>query len=111
MAVKTGVYQKACAEMGIDTVLPCGADQEKLNGIIYGELKRSLSADKDTFRNIASGLLSSGCDAIALGCTELSLIPMDGNDEKFHFIDSLSVLARESILACGYDIDERFAEL
>ena len=110
-AVKTEVYQKACAEMGIEVILPCAAAQEKLNGIIYGKLKRSELPDKESFRSIASELLSSGCDAIALGCTELSLIPMDGDDEKFHFIDSLSVLARESILACGYDIDERFAEL
>lgn len=104
--VHAQIYQKALAEFGIDFALPSERGQATLNGIIYGALKKSLPPDKNGFRAVAEDLALRGCDAIVLGCTELSLIPLDETDKKYHFIDSLEVLAKKSIVLCGYKVKD-----
>lgn len=49
-----------------------------------------------------------GCDAVILGCTELSIIDKDFNLSKkdSKIIDSMEVLARRSIDLCGKKIKE-----
>ena len=69
--------------------------------IIYGDIKKAASPDIPRFLAIADDLLARGCDAIVLGCTELSLIAESEDLSRYPFIDSLLVLAARSILACG----------
>ena len=45
--------------------------------------------------------VAGGCDAIVLGCTELSLLPQDPILESYRFIDSLQVLTYKAIVECG----------
>ena len=42
-----------------------------------------------------------GCDAVVLGCTELSVIKKDFKIDRPDVVDSMECLARASILACG----------
>lgn len=69
--------------------------------MIYQSIKTAKRPDTDRFLGIAAELYDGGCDAVVLGCTELSLIPQTAEFEPYRFIDSLLVLARKSILECG----------
>ena len=44
---------------------------------------------------------ADGCDAVALGCTELSVINKDFALGRDDIVDSLEVLAIRSIELCG----------
>ncbi len=102
--VRAGIYHRALAELGIIPVAPSERSQSLLNAIIYGGIKKSCPPDKAAFRAIAEELFSCGCDAVVIGCTELSLVPLDEADKKYSFIDSLEVLAKKSISLCGYEV-------
>jgi aspartate racemase len=106
-AIRARVYQTALDELGVDYALPKPESQARLDGLIYGSLKSSLTADKEVLYAAAEELMMCGCDAVAMGCTELSLIEIDEEDERCNLIDSLKVLAAASIRACGYELNER----
>ena len=57
---------------------------------------------------IIGDMQKKGCDAVILGCTELSIIDKDFNLSKkdSKIIDSMEVLARRSIELCGKKIKE-----
>ena len=99
--IVSGAYQRACEEHGIAYGLPSEAAQKTLMEIIYHAIKTAEKPDSAAFFRVADELVHSGCDAIVLGCTELSLIPTGGADSRYRFIDSLLVLAAKSILECG----------
>jgi aspartate racemase len=106
-SVKARVYQNTLESLGIDWVIPNANEQQVITDIIYGRVKRNLPVDKNLICRIADGLLSRGCDAIVLGCTELSLIPMDDCFQKYNFIDSLAALAEKCVLTCGYSLSPK----
>lgn len=99
--VLSGSYERECSHLGMEYVVPSKAGQQALMGIIYDSIKKSAPPDTDAFNRISSELFSFGCDHIVLGCTELSLIPLDGTNNKDRIIDSLSVLAKNAITLCG----------
>ena len=98
--VVSGAYQRACSDIGIEYLLPSSDSQQALMNIIYQSIKTANTPDIDKFLEIAAELRTGGCDAVVLGCTELSLIPQTAAFESYRFIDSLLVLARKSILEC-----------
>ena len=94
-------YQRMCALEGIEFATPNEEHQNALmDEIIYGQIKKGLPLDMETFRMIASDLMAQGCQRAVLGCTELSLIKRDYGLDEF-FIDSTEVLAKATIEACG----------
>ena len=97
------IYQKAAARLGLASAAPCAHTQKALNELIYSQIKKNLPPCKDIFLYAAEELALCGCDAIVLGCTELSLVPLDKTDKKYNFIDSLEVLAKKCIELCGYE--------
>ena len=99
--VLTGTYQKVCASLGMEAVLPCEASQQALMDIIYKEIKTAKAPDMNAFLSVAAELYANGAEAIVLGCTELSLIRGLEKYPQFLFIDSLHVLAFRAIEACG----------
>jgi len=99
--VISGAYQRACADIGIEAFLPSAKSQQELMNIIYQSIKTAKKPDTDSFLRITEELHTRGCEAVVLGCTELSLIPHITAFEPYHFIDSLLVLARKSIIECG----------
>jgi aspartate racemase len=97
---KAGAYRAVCNTEGIGCFHCNPADQEKLNHIIYGSVKRGLPPDMNEFYSVSEHLHSLGSSCLILGCTELSLIKKT-HDLPDIFIDSLEVLAACTIAACG----------
>lgn len=98
--VKVGVYQSVCDRMGMPLAVPDADGQQAIMHVIYQNIKQGLPADMDKFALAARQLFDAGCDAVVLGCTELSLI--DKVDLSFgRFIDSMEVLAAMAIESCG----------
>jgi aspartate racemase len=72
--------------------------------IIYGQVKAGKEYDLHAFLEIIDNLKRRGADAVVLGCTELSVIHADIKIPLPDVVDSLSVLAEESIRVCGKKI-------
>ncbi|MBQ7290327.1 MAG: amino acid racemase [Clostridia bacterium] len=105
--VKAEIYQKELLAFGIDFAVPSEHGQNLLHNIIYNGIKKARCFEKAVFFAVADELRSQGCDAIALGCTELSLISPNEKARDYNFIDSLEVLAKRSIQLCGYELREK----
>lgn len=98
--VQTGTYQMACDTANLPWAVPGEAQQKNVMSVIYDNIKRGAPPDMHRFNAAAAELFENGCDAIILGCTELSLLKKDGLLDN-RFIDSMEVLAEASIRACG----------
>lgn len=98
--ILAGAYQHAAKNADIDYITPCDEEQKTLMSIIYDSIKTAEIPNYDAFYDIANRLRERGCDAIILGCTELSLIPKDARYEQYPFIDSLLVLTAKCIVKC-----------
>jgi aspartate racemase len=98
--LKTHIFQDALEREGIGCMVPDSAHQHDLMEIIYGQIKAGNPADMTRFDGICRALSASGCDAIILGCTELSLIKRD-EDLGGGFLDVIDVLAYCAVKACG----------
>jgi aspartate racemase len=61
---------------GLATLTPDAADRDEVHRIIYEELCRGtiLPGSRERYRQIMAGLADRGCEAIILGCTEISLL-------------------------------------
>lgn len=99
--VESGTYQMACQKQGIECVLPDPREQEMVMQIIYEQVKAGKRADMDNFLALVKSLKNRGCDAVVLGCTELSVVKRDFEITRFDIIDSLQVLAMKTIHTCG----------
>ncbi|MCD8055341.1 MAG: amino acid racemase [Clostridiales bacterium] len=93
----SGIYKRALSERGIECVYPDTETQRLIMSVIYDYVKAGRAGGEAIFRKAAEKMLSTGCDAVILGCTELPLVAYD--DERF--IDTLEVLACEAIKYCG----------
>ena len=98
--ILAGAYQHAARNAGIDYIAPTDDEQKTLMSIIYGAIKTAETPNFDAFYAIADRLLEKGCDALILGCTELSLIPKNERYDRYPFIDSLFVLTAKCIKEC-----------
>jgi aspartate racemase len=105
----SGLYQDILSGMGYEVIVP---DHKFQNGVIH-----RMIYDNDFGIKSSSGRITSevkvlikqsidyfrerNADAIILGCTELSLVKHDYDDEKIALIDSLEVLAHALIREAG----------
>ena len=106
--IKSGSYERVADRYSIDCKFPDEEDKRSLMNIIYGEVKAGEKVDIFEFMRIIGDMKKKGCDAVILGCTELSIIDKDFNLSKkdSKIIDSMEVLARRSIDLCGKKIKE-----
>ena len=97
--IKSGSYERVADRYSIDCKFPDEEDKRSLMNIIYGEVKAGEKVDIFEFMRIIGDMKKKGCDAVILGCTELSIIDKDFNLSKkdSKIIDSMEVLARRSI--------------
>lgn len=96
--VDSDVYPAKLAERGLDYLRPAQDDRQALARIImdelvYGEFKPDSVA---RLQAIVERLRDAGCDAVALGCTELPLVLNDGNC-ALPTLDSTRILARAAL--------------
>ena len=98
--VQTGTYQRMCARCGLACAVPDEAAQQGVMDVIYRDVKQGKRADSAAFARAVDSLRAQGCDRVALGCTELSLVKRDDGLDSF-YLDSMEVLAKSAILAFG----------
>ena len=99
--VSAGSYQRMCEKYGIEWAIPSLQDEQSLMNIIYNQVKAGKEININEFLKIIENMKADGCDAVTLGCTELSVINKDFALGRDDVIDSLEVLARRSIELCG----------
>ena len=99
--ITAGSYQRMCEKYGIEWAVPSLQDEQSLMNIIYNQVKAGKEINITEFLKIIENMKADGCDAVALGCTELSVINKDFALNREDIVDSLEVLARRSIELCG----------
>ena len=98
--VSTGAYQQRCAGAGLDFAVPGEKEQGRIMDLIYGRIKSGEAVNLDIFEEVVHTLKAQGCDAIILGCTELSELKRNFKLGEMYF-DSLEILAKAVVTACG----------
>lgn len=103
-----GGYERFCATAGIECGVPDEKDQQTVMDIIYNEVKAGKSADIIRLNGVIADMERDGCDAIVLGCTELSVANMQYGLTRTRpdVIDSMEVLAAAAIEKCGRKVRE-----
>ena len=102
--VRSGAYQNVCDLKGVECVIPDEKDQASLMRIIYDEVKAGKSVDGEKFLSIVDAMKKKGCDAIVLGCTELSIVRKILGLDCPDIVDSMVALAERCIILCGKEI-------
>lgn len=97
-SVKAGVYERELINQGIDYLIPDKNLQAKINHLIYHDIKENDYINIDLFFEILADTKSLGCEAVILGCTELSLVAEYITQEHDYIIyDAQSILVDRTI--------------
>lgn len=94
--LRSQVYATALKEKGLGMIIPQKTDQREVMEIIYGKsgIKSGcINSNRVKVLNLIKNLENSGADVVVLGCTELSLLGIEGGN----IIDPLDV-AVEAVL-------------
>lgn len=101
--IRTGLYQKECAALGLEAVAPGQEAQELVMSIIYDEIKQGEKGSREKFARIDRAVRRAGCDCAILACTELSVFSTYHPLPPF-YLDAMAVLAQRAVEACGYPL-------
>ena len=97
--IASGVFQHYLDERGLTAVVP--TDEERsgvIMPLIYDRVKRNLSYDEKPFMEVARRLHDEeGCDAVIVGCTELSVVYQDLSEPPAWLVDAMDVLASRCV--------------
>ena len=108
--VRSRLLHKALERHGLCPVVPSESAQKDVMHLVYHNIKAGKPAEMDRFYNAAESLMNQGAQVSILGCTELPLLkkvrPLGPG-----FIDTLEVLAQQSILACGAALKQEYLHL
>ncbi len=96
-----GTYARATERAGLELVVPDDAVQREVMTVIYDGVKAGRPVPRETFDRLVEHLRRRGAQAVALGCTELSVLRGDLGIEDETVVDSLDSLARATILRAG----------
>ncbi len=101
--IYSNTYGLACEKHGLTCLCPEEAVQKQVSSMIYDKVKAGKKVEKEEFLSVVNSLRSMGCQAVVLGCTELSVAFADLQLEKEcpDVVDSLTVLAEQTILFAG----------
>ena len=98
--IRTGLYQKEFAALGIEPVTPSPQAQKQVMSLIYDDVKAGHEPDMDKFDRVMWEFARSGCDRVILACTELSVLQKYREMPEIT-LDAMDVLVRESIIRSG----------
>lgn len=108
--VRSKLLHKALERHGLCPVEPEENAQKDVMHLVYHNIKAGKPAEMDRFYNAAESLINQGAQVSILGCTELPLLkkvrPLGPG-----FIDTLEVLAQQSVLACGATLKQEYLHL
>ncbi|MGN1033990.1 MAG: aspartate/glutamate racemase family protein [Oscillospiraceae bacterium] len=90
--VATGLFQNALRAEEIDCFLPSDSVQSKIMDIIYSNIKAGVMPSRAEFNEVSDCFWQNDCEAIVLGCTELSMLK-EIFELKDNFVDALDIAA------------------
>ncbi|GGL44159.1 aspartate racemase [Phycicoccus endophyticus] len=96
-----GTYANAAARAGVELVLPEDAVQRETMSIIYDGVKAGRPVPRDRFDAVVGHLRERGAEAVALGCTELSVLRGELGVEDPTVVDSIDAVAAATIRRAG----------
>ncbi len=99
--VRAGTYAGAGAAAGVDLVLPEPEVQREVMTVIYDGVKAGMPVPRDRFDALVEHLRERGAEAVALGCTELSVLAEDLGVDDPTVVDSIDALARTVVRRAG----------
>jgi aspartate racemase len=96
--VDSDVYPEKLAARGIDYMRPTADERDETHRIIIEELlyERFTARSEEYLRDVIDHMKNDGCDAVALGCTELPLVLNEVNS-PLPVLDSTRLLARAAV--------------
>lgn len=96
--MESAVYPAKLAPWGIASEIPPREVRERINALTFDELVQGQFKDstRSYFRTIIADGQRSGCDAVALSCTEFPLLIGDA-DSPLPILDSTRILARAAL--------------
>lgn len=101
--IRSGLYQKECAALGLEAIAPDEATQKLVMSIIYDEIKQGEQGSREKFAQIDRAIRKAGCDCAILACTELSVFATYHPLPPF-YLDAMGVLAEQAVTRCGYPL-------
>ncbi|MFC0674150.1 aspartate/glutamate racemase family protein [Brachybacterium hainanense] len=108
--IRAEVYQHALDQVGAEAWIPTRAVQDRINTLIYDQVKAGRPADLALFGECVAAAVEAGAGTVVLGCTELSVIyDQQGLRGDRRLTDSLTELARATVLAAGKPLTPAFA--
>ncbi len=96
-----GTYAAAAAAAGIDLVTPAPEVQREVMSIVYDGVKAGEPVPRERFDAVVDHLRDQGAEAVALGCTELSVLHGELGVDDVTIVDSIEALARRVVLRAG----------
>ncbi|WP_119300880.1 aspartate/glutamate racemase family protein [Dongia deserti] len=96
--VDSAVYPEKLAAHSLDHLRPSDDERAECNRIIMEELVYDVFKSDSVayFQQVIARMKEQGCDAVILGCTEISLIISDANS-PLPTLDSTRLLARAAL--------------
>lgn len=99
--IVTGTYQKYAERAGLSFAVPDEDEQDLLMQIIYDGVKAGKLVPRADFDRVANHLRAKGAQCLILGCTELSVLKRDLPINDPDVLDSIDVLASETVRRSG----------
>lgn len=99
--IVTGTYQKYAERAGMSFAVPDENEQNLLMQIIYDGVKAGKPVPRADFDRVANHLRAKGAQCLILGCTELSVLKRDLPINDPDVLDSIDVLASETVRRSG----------
>jgi aspartate racemase len=101
--ILTGTYRIELEAQGFEAVVPDEILQEKVNRLIYQEVKEKKNLNAELYREILTDVAEKmSCDVVILGCTELSVLYEAYDlDAEFNIIDAQAETVHQAITRMG----------
>lgn len=97
----SGVYRAAVEEAGYEFVEPDDTLQERITSLIYDDVKGSGELNLERYESVLRDMLDPAgachCDALILGCTELSVLAEAFPMPQLPLVDAQAVLVDNTI--------------
>lgn len=109
--ISSGIFQREIENAGMEAVIPGKMQQKEVMNMIYEDIKAGRMPTASRFYALKEYFINEkGAQAVVLGCTELSLLKKQ-YDLGEGVIDTLDVLAKTAITACGKEINPEYETL
>ncbi|WP_129045558.1 amino acid racemase [Companilactobacillus metriopterae] len=92
------IYEDELKQAGYDYSLGDQEVQDQVESLIYDDIKENGQVDSEKYYGILRVMKEKfDCDAIILGCTELSFAQAKAPDHEYSVIDAQSIIADKTI--------------